>query len=287
MAASNTKRRKKYTPQQIVFIVLKYLILVFAALLVILPILPVLLGSFKSNDEFYSSGLLAFPKKWQFSNYTRAFVDGNMLLGFGNTILMLVVSITISVLLGAMVAYILNRFRFKGKKIISSAFLLATLIPTITNNIALFQILVDISVFNTRWAGILLFSGTDIISIYIFLQFMDNISKSLDESAMIDGASYLRIFIQIVFPLLLPAIATVAIIKGVAIYNDFTTPFLFMPKAELAMLSTSLYNFTGPFGAKWEIICAGVIAVTIPMLVIFLLFQKWIYNGLAVGSVKE
>jgi len=287
MKNSSTKRKKKYTPQQIVFIVLKYLILVISVLVVILPILPVLLGSLKNNEEFYSSGLLSFPKHLEFSNYVKAFVDGNMLLGFGNTILMLVVSITVSVLLGAMVAYILNRFRFKGKKIISSAFLLATLIPTITNNIALFQILVDISVFNTRWAGILLFSGTDIISIYIFLQFMDNISKSLDESAMIDGASYLRIFIQIVFPLLLPAIATVAIIKGVAIYNDFTTPFLFMPKADLAMLSTSLYNFTGPFGAKWEIICAGVIAVTIPMLIIFLLFQKWIYNGLAVGSVKE
>lgn len=276
-----------FNTKKFLAIALKYLFFVIALLVVIMPLLPIIIGSFKSNTEFYNSDVLQMPSKWLFSNYAIAFKEGKMLTAFGNTLLIMCISLVISMLIGAMTSYVLHRFAFKGKFIITALFLGAALLPSITNNIALFQLLVKFKVFNTRMAGILLFSGTDIISIYIFLQFMNNISKSLDESAMIDGASYFRIFFIIIFPLLLPAAATVVIIRGVAIYNDFTTPFLFMPKSGLEMISTSLYNFTGPFGAKWEIICAGVVLITLPILVIFLSMQKWIYGGLVMGSVKE
>ena len=273
--------------KKIISEVFKYFVLILAVAAVILPILPVLFGSLKSNVEFHESNVLAPPKAWEWSNFQKAFIDGQMLLGFGNTILVMGVSIVISVLIGAMTSYVLHRFRFPGHGVVKTLFLLAALIPAVTNNIAVFQIISDLNIFNTRWAGIVLFSGTDIISVYIFLQFMDNISESLDEAAMMDGASYFRIFFTIIAPLLLPAIATVMIIKGVSIYNDFTTPFLFMPKASLAMISTSLYNFSGPFGARWEIICAGIIIVSVPALIVFLALQKWIYSGLVAGSVKS
>jgi multiple sugar transport system permease protein len=267
--------------------ILTHLLLIIVVLVVIIPIIPVFFGSFKNNLEFLESNVFSLPRSFSFDNYIKAFTEGNMLLGFFNTTLILVISIVISVVTGAMTAYVIHRFKFKGSKLIKGLFLVAALLPSITNNIAIFQIISYAGIFNTRLAGILLFSGTDVIAVYIMLQFLDQISISLDESAMMDGASYFKIFFKIIFPLLMPAAITIGIIKGVAIYNDFVTPYLFMPSSELAMISTALFNFKGPFAAQWEVISAGVMITAIPVLTIFLISQKWIYNGLVIGSVKE
>ncbi|MCJ7689652.1 MAG: ABC transporter permease subunit, partial [Clostridiaceae bacterium] len=138
----------------------------------------------------------------------------------------------------------------------------------------------------TIWAPIVLYLGADVMSLYIMLLFMDSIHVSLDESAKLDGASYPYIFFRIILPNLKPAIATVAIIRGVTIYNDFYIPFLYMPSQSLQTLSTSLYKFMGPFGGQWNVICAGIILIIIPTLGAFLSMQKYIYNGFVNGSVK-
>jgi multiple sugar transport system permease protein len=284
----NTKKSKvNYRMKQKKLSILTHLLLITVVLLVIIPIIPVFFGSFKNNLEFLESNVFSLPRSFSFDNYIKAFTEGNMLLGFFNTTLILVISIVISVVTGAMTAYVIHRFKFKGSKLIKGLFLVAALLPSITNNIAIFQIISYAGIFNTRLAGILLFSGTDVIAVYIMLQFLDQISISLDESAMMDGASYFKIFFKIIFPLLMPAAITIGIIKGVAIYNDFVTPYLFMPSSELAMISTALFNFKGPFAAQWEVISAGVMITAIPVLTIFLISQKWIYNGLVIGSVKE
>lgn len=220
------------------------------------------------------------------ANYAKAFVDGNMLTGFLNTAFILLISIIGATLTGSMIAYILNRFKFKGKSLMLGAFLLATLIPGVTTQVSTFQIINKLELFNTPWAAILLYLGTDIIAVYIFLQFLDSIAVALDESAMLDGASYLTIYWRIILPLLKPAIVTVIIIKGVNIYNDFYTPFLYMPKTSLQVISTALFKFKGPYGSQWEVISAGIIIAIIPTLVAFLSLQKYIYNGFAQGSVK-
>ena len=132
----------------------------------------------------------------------------------------------------------------------------------------------------------MLYTSTDIISLYIFLQFMRSIPRALDEAAILDGASHLRIYWSVILPLLKPAIVTVVIIKGVYIYNDFYIPFLYMPARDLGVVSTSLFRFRGPFETQWEVIAAGVIITIIPMLLIFLFLQRYIYNGFARGAVK-
>ncbi len=285
--SSNLLAAKKATIDTTISNTIKYVILTIGVLIVILPVIPIIFGSFKGETEFYTSGVTELPKTWIFDNYITAFNDGGMVRGFFNTAIILAFSVTLSVLFGSMTSYVLHRFVFKGKKILKNLFLFAALIPTVTNNISVFQIISGLGLFNTRMAGIILFSGTDIIAVYIFLQFLDNISNSIDESAMIDGANYFSIFFKMILPLLGPAIATVAIIKGVGIYNDFTTSFLFMPKPDLAMISTSLYAFKGPYGSQWNVICAGVLIITIPMLIIFLSMQKIIYRALVNGAVKE
>lgn len=168
-----------------------------------------------------------------------------------------------------------------------TAFLLATLFPAISMQVTVYRIMNSFHLVGTMAAPIILYIGTDIISIYIFIQFLNNISYSLDESAIIDGANYFTVFFKIILPLLKPAIATVLIIKVISIYNDFYTPQLYMPSENLSVVSTSLYRFMGPYGAKWEIIFAGIVICIIPALVIFLALQKQIYAGLVNGSVKE
>ena len=166
-------------------------------------------------------------------------------------------------------------------------FLFAALLPNISMQVTVFQIVNALGLFDSLAAPCVLYIGTDIVSIYIFIQFLDNISVSLDESAILDGCSYPRVYWSIILPMLRPAIATVLVIKFVGIYNDFYTANLYMPSAEHNVVSTALYNFIGPYGAKWEIIFAGVIICIIPSLILFLVLQKSIYSNLVTGSVKE
>ena len=265
-----------------------YLSLIIASLIAVVPIVVVVLASFKTSSELGSTGVLELPKSFlNFENYKIAFVDGKMLLGFRNTIIILVLSLAATVLTGTMTAYVLHRFKFKGKDLICNLFLIASLIPSITMQMSVFQIIVKLHLFNTLFSTVILYAGTDIISIYIFLQFMDNIPLSLDEAAIMDGAGLTKIFTTVILPLLKPAIVTVVILKGVVFYNEFYTPYLYMPKTELAVISTALFRFKGPYGTKWEVICAGVIITLLPALIMFLVMQKKIYSGLTSGAVKE
>ena len=126
-----------------------------------------------------------------------------------------------------------------------------------------------------------------IISIYIFIQFFENISPALDESAIMDGCTYFGVFFRILFPLLKPAIVTVMILKGVGVYNEYYTANLYLQnKNKLVTVATSLFKFTGPLGNQYNYICAGVIITMIPALLIFVSCQKQIYSGLTQGAVK-
>ena len=267
--------------------ILKYLSLILGCLIAIIPLLVVFIASLKTGGEFSSTGMFALPDNWlNIENYIVAFTRGRMLQGFINTTIILIISLIGTIFLGTMAAYVLDRFEFKFKKVIFGLFLLATLVPAVTTQVATFQVINFLGLFNTRTSAIILFMGTDIISIYIFIQFLRSIPRDLDEAAIVDGASYFTIYFRIILPLLKPAIATVIIIKGVAIYNEFYIPFLYMPKQALGVVSTTLFKFKGPYGSQWEVISAGVIIVMIPTLIVFLFLQRYIYSGLTQGSVK-
>ena len=134
---------------------------------------------------------------------------------------------------------------------------------------------------------IILMMGTDVITIYIFLQFFENLSPTLDESAILDGCTYFGVFFKILLPLLKPAIVTSAILKGVSTYNEYYMANLYLQdKTKYQVVATSLYVFSGPMGNQYNYICAGVIITIIPALIVFLLCQDQIYSGMAAGAVK-
>ncbi|MFD9432967.1 carbohydrate ABC transporter permease [Streptomyces sp. NPDC060002] len=267
---------------------LVYVSLIAATLVVLLPLGVVLLTSLKTENETANgSGALTLPHDlFNFHNYVTAFQDGGMLTAFGNTAFILVVSVGGTVLIGSMTAYAIDRFTFRFRKLVIALFLVAALVPGVTTQVATFQIVHSLGMFDTRWAPIALYMGTDIVSIYIFLQFVRSIPISLDEAARLDGANAFTIYRKIIFPLLKPAIATVVIVKGIAVYNDFYIPFLYMPSQDLGVISTSLFRFKGPYAAHWETISAGAVLVILPTLIVFLALQKYIYNGFMRGATR-
>ncbi|MER6710698.1 MULTISPECIES: carbohydrate ABC transporter permease [unclassified Streptomyces] len=267
---------------------LVYLSLIAATVVVLLPLAAVLLTSLKSEREMADdSGALALPDDpLNLGNYVTAFQDGRMLPAFANTAVILLFAIGGTVLIGSMTAYAIDRFTFRFRKLVVALFLVAALVPGVTTQVATFQIVNSFGMFDSLWAPIALYMGTDIVSIYIFLQFVRSIPTSLDEAARLDGANAFTIYRKIIFPLLRPAVATVVIVKGITTYNDFYIPFLYMPSEDLGVISTSLFRFKGPFGAHWETISAGAILVILPTLIVFLCLQRYIYNGFTRGATR-
>jgi multiple sugar transport system permease protein len=266
---------------------LKYASLVGASIVVLLPLVTVFLTSLKTPQEIAAGDTLDLPHQWlNFHNYAVAFDKGQMLTAFANTAIILLVTIVGTVFVGTLAAYAIDRMQFRFKKLVVAAFLVATLVPGVTTQVTTFRVVNTLGLFDSRWAPILLYMGTDIVAIYIFVQFMRGIPVSLDEAARIDGASTFKIYRTVILPLLKPAIATVVIIKGIFVYNDFYIPFLYMPSEGLGTISTSLFRFKGPFGAHWETISAGAVLVILPTLILFLLLQRFIYNGFTSGATK-
>ncbi|MFC4653157.1 carbohydrate ABC transporter permease [Lactococcus nasutitermitis] len=275
------KNKKRFKASSL----LKYIPLVIWTLITIIPLLVVFIGSVKSNHEFMNSGVLSLPKHWDFHNYVQAFNQGQMLTGFKNTFIIFVVSMAGQLLISSSFAYVMSRFEFRLKKVIMSLFMFAMLIPAITSQVATFQIINGLGLVDTIWSVIILYLGTNIIAVYIFMQFLQEIPVSLDESAYLDGASYFRIFRSIILPNLKAPIVTMLIISGVGVYNDFYNPYLYMPDPSLKVISTALFAFKGAHNTQWPYILSAVMIVIIPILILFLALQKYIYNGVT-GSVK-
>lgn len=268
-----------------------YLVLLLACFIALLPIVTAFTVSFKTADEYASTGAMQMPSSFlNFENYRMVWVGNNpsqsLLRAFGTSGLVVVIVVAASVMMGSMLGYVLNRFRFPGNGLIRNLFLIATLIPGIAMQVTTYQIMTDLKLVNTLAGYIILMSGTDVISIYIFLQYFENLDVALDESAVLEGCSYFGVFFKILLPLTKPAIITVAVLKGVGVYNEYYSANLYLNSGKFYTVSTALYSFSGPYKSQFNVICAGVLLTLLPPLIIFLVFQKQVYAGLASGSVK-
>ena len=271
-----------------IVVFLKYFSLVFFSFVAILPIVSCVITAFKTDVEYQQTNVMVLPESWlNFENFVTAFQKANMGRAFINSAIVLVCVLVASVLIGTQLAYILDRFKFPGNNLIRNLFLFASLLPGVAMQVAVYEIMYNLHFINSLWGYIVMMCGTDVISIYIYIQFFENIDYSLDESGIMDGASYFTIFYKILLPLLKPAIVTSCILKGVGTYNEYYSANLYLQdKKTLPTVATSLYTFVGPLGSKYNLICAGVIISLLPALIVFITCQKQIYSGLTAGAVK-
>ena len=283
------KSDSSYKAKNLIINICKYVLLIFAAFVALVPIVSCVITAFKTVEEYNNTNVMTPPQSWlNFDNFITAWQKADMGHAFINSFIVLICVLAGSIMISSMLAYVLNRFKFPGNGLIRNLFMIATLIPGIATQVTVYQIMTALHLVNSMPGYIILMMGTDVITIYIFLQFFENLSVSLDESAILDGCSYFGVFFKILLPLLKPAVVTSAILKGVSTYNEYYMANLYLQdKTKYQVVSTSLYVFSGPMGSQYNYICAGVIITIIPALIIFLLCQDQIYSGMAAGAVKE
>ena len=274
--------------RQYFLIFLKYLSLIFFSFVAVLPVVSCVITAFKTDTEYQQTNVMVLPESWfNFDNFITAFEKANMGRAFFNSTIILIFVLLISTFVGTQLAYVLDRFKFPGNGLIRNLFLFASLLPGVAMQVAVYEIMYNLGFINSLIGYIIMMCGTDVISIYIYIQFFENIPTSLDESGIVDGASYFTIFYKILFPLVKPAIVTSCILKGVGTYNEYYSANLYLQDKTLyPTVATSLYTFVGPLGSKYNLICAGVIISLLPALIVFITCQKQIYSGLTAGAVK-
>ena len=275
--------------KRILILCVKYLVSAVIIAVVIGPLLVTLFTSVKTQVQLGNTSAILPPAlgEWTWDNYAE--VLGAKLLpdAFKNTGIILVISIFFNVLFGSVTAYCLQRFEFRFKKLIMGCFYLGMMVPTFVVEIARFKVIQSIGLYNTLGAPIIIYVASDLMQLYLYMQFVSKIPKALAESALIDGCGYFRIFYRIIFPLLMPATATVIIIKIVNIVNDMYVPYLYMPKTKLKTLTTFLMNYAGAQQGSWPTLAAAIVVVLIPTVVLYLIFHKQITEGLSAGATKE
>jgi raffinose/stachyose/melibiose transport system permease protein len=278
----------KFTYRSMYFNILKYTPVIVWTLIVILPLLVVLFTSFKTDAEYTRTSVFQMPASFfNFENYKITFTQGKFLHAFKNSLILVAFGSIGSVVLGTMTAYCLSRFDFLFKNVIKSIYIVSVMIPGVLLQVSIYPILKQFGFTGHLTAPILIYLGSDIIQIWIYLQFIDKISTSLDESAMLDGASYLRIFRSIIFPMLAPATATVIILKSISIYNDMFTQYLYNSSPKLYTVINALMTFAGDRVNQENLMSAGIMMIMIPTILMFLFMQKYILSGITLGSSKE
>lgn len=266
---------------------LKYFAVLLMCCVILLPILIFLLSSFKTNQEFAKTTLFQLPEAFDLENYKQVFIKGHLLTAYRNTLILLLFGVTLNILFGTMLAYALGRFQFRARGLILAMIMGARVIPTITTQVATFTVIKSIGLYDTLWAPILLYAGTDVVQIFLYLQFIESIPYELDESAKLAGASNFRIYWDIILPLMKPATVTAVILKVVAIYNDMYIPYLYLASDKNLVISTALLRFNGSaYGSQVPILAASFILVMVPMLILYILAQNLIFDGITAGSVK-
>ena len=261
--------------------------LVIAGVVFVVPFVFIVLTAAKTRQE---AGLFQFswPSQWQLISNIQAviaFGDYRMLLALWNSLLLTVGSVTLIVLLAALVAFVMHRRPDRLASVVSSIMLAGLIIPpAVVPTIFLLQ---RVGLYKTLVGLIMVEVATTLpFATLIFRAFMASIPSELDEAAIMDGASPLRVLFSIILPLLRPAMVTVIVVSAVAIYNDFTGPLYFLPGAQNVTAQLTLYSFMSQFSSQWNLLFADVIVVTIPPLIMFIFFQRQIVSGMTTGAIK-
>ncbi|MCM3476852.1 carbohydrate ABC transporter permease [Caldibacillus thermoamylovorans] len=272
--------------------VIKEILLLIVAIFYLSPIYIMLVNSFKNRQELYEN-VLALPKDFSFQYYIAAIEKMNFLNAFGNSLFITVVSVIFIVILSSMTAWMLARTNNRISKIIFMTFIATMLIPFQTIMMPLMQEMnwimktTGIPMLNTRGGLIFMNIGFNTsMAVFLYHGFIKSIPLSLEEAAMIDGASKFGIFWRIIFPMLKPITVTVMILNVISIWNDYLLPSLVLTQKELRTIPLSTFYFFGDFTIQWNQAMAGLVLTIIPVVVFYVFAQKYIIKGIAEGAVK-
>lgn len=268
----------------------KALSITFICILAVIYIYPVFLmfmNSFKPFGEIVADAI-AFPTKMEWANYTYVIDKIDYLRLFGNNVMITVIGIVGIVVFSSAAAYIMDRRRTRYTKFAHFLIITPMLIPFQTIMITLLKAMNVIHLSGSRVGLGIQYWGFGIpMATFIFFNFMKTIPKELDESAMIDGASTTRTFISVIFPLLKSVSVTVIVLDVMWIWNDFLLPLLMVNSSnKTKTLVLAAYTFVGQMNTKWHYAMTAMVLAVVPSIIIFILLQKYIVEGVVAGAVK-
>jgi raffinose/stachyose/melibiose transport system permease protein len=263
-------------------LIASYVILLILALTYIGPIFMLFNTSFKSLSEFFKDATGLAPGL-DFSNYVRAWELAKFPTYLVNSALYTTVATVICVLTSVFLAFPLARGYFRHSGAILTLYVVALFLPPAL--IPQFQLILNLGLYNTRIGYILLFLINP-IGVIILVNYIKSIPRELDESAAMDGCGYFRFVLQIILPLIRPAVATITVLHAIGIWNELIAPTIYLTNADLYPVTRGLIVFEGVYGSDWPALAAAVIILMIPMLILFMFLQRYIIAGLTSGSVK-
>lgn len=252
----------------------------------IVPFIFMLLSSLKDRKEANLLSL-TFPSEIHWENYLTVFQENDyqIIRAFKNSILLAGLSVLILIIVCSMGGYFLQRRNDKLSKIMNGLVMSGLMIPaSVLPTIWLLQ---KLGMYKTLIGMILVEVAMNIpFTAMLYSGYLSSVPMELEEAGFIDGCAPLKLFTAIIFPLLKPITATVIILDAVTVFNDFTNPLYFLPGRENVTVQLTIYNFMGKYQSSYNLLFADVILITIPMLILFLFFNKRIVDGMVAGAVK-
>ncbi|MCU6710592.1 carbohydrate ABC transporter permease [Paenibacillus sp. J5C_2022] len=265
-----------------------YVLLILWSATILFPLIWMLYESLKTNREFFQD-VWSWPEKLEWVNYQKAWDKYGLASSMLNTLYYVGVTLLISTFLTTLNAYVLTRMTFKGRKLVWGIIMISLFLPGINALVPQYVLMRDLGLTNSLTGLVLLDSlGENVFFLMLLGGFMQSLPKELEESAFMDGATLMQVFMRIIVPLSAPGIVTVAIFKFLALYNNFLAPYIYLSDQKKHTIGVNMYhaNQMMQYTADWVTLFAGVVIAMVPSVLAFLFFQRWIMEGATLGAVK-
>nr|WP_321251974.1 carbohydrate ABC transporter permease [uncultured Ruegeria sp.] len=262
--------------------------LILYTLIALFPVFVILINSFKSRRAIFREPL-ALPNSESFSmiGYETVMKQGDFFLYFQNSMIVTVASLFFILLFGAMAAYALSEYQFKGNLVMGLYLALGIMIPIRIGTVAILEMMVATGLVNSLWALILVYTAQGLpLAVFILSEFMRQVSDDLKNAGRIDGLSEYTIFFRLVLPLVRPAMATVAVFNMIPIWNDLWFPLILAPAEETKTLTLGSQVFIGQFVTDWNAVLSALSMAILPVLILYVIFSRQLIRGITSGAVK-
>ena len=263
-------------------------ILILYTMIALFPVVVILINSFKSRRAIFRDPL-ALPDGESFSTvgYQTVFNQGDFFLYFQNSMIVTVASLFFVLLFGAMAAFALSEYRFRGNTLMGLYLALGIMIPIRIGTVAILELMVNTGLVNTLWALILVYTAQGLpLAVFILSEFMRGVSDDLKNAGRIDGLSEYTIFFRLVLPLVRPAMATVAVFNMIPIWNDLWFPLILAPAEATKTLTLGSQVFIGQFVTDWNAVLSALSMAILPVMILYVIFSRQLIRGITSGAVK-
>ena len=251
----------------------------------LIPVLLIVINSLKDKKSAASMDLKlpSLPIQWE--NFLTVIEKGKLMTSFINSLIYSAGAVILCVFFAALAAYVLSRNRTRLNDFLYMFLVLGITLPI--NYVALTKVLQFLHLNNTAIGIILLYTAMQLpFMTFLIHGFVAKVPVELDEAAVIDGCGPIRLFFLVVFPLLKPAVATATVLTFLNTWNEFVSPLYFLNRSEQWPMTLSVYNFFGMYFKDWNLVCADILLTSLPVLIVYLLGQRYIVSGMTAGAVK-